>query len=823
MDTLIKNIRYGMRSLIRQPGFTAIAILTLALGIGANTAIFSVVNAVLLRPLPFRNPEQLVLVRDDLTGQNLENVGMSINELWDLQKSSGIFDQVSAVWPVDANLTGSDRPERIELLAVSPNYFSLLGAGAQLGRVFGPEDQAPGFAEGVVISDGLWHRLFGGDPNVLGRKIRADNDLYAVIGVMPPDFRHPGQTLRNEVDMWGTAGFSANPFPDPLRARRFLPGGIGRLKPGLNLQQAQTQLDAFVARLKVEYPNDYPTQAGWQIRLLGAQEKLVGNVRTTLLMLLAAVGCVLLIGCVNIANLLLAKSSSRQREMGIRVALGASRRQLIIQLLTESLLLALGGGALALVSVTWLIRLLLKLVPTNIPRLNEVGFDFGMLGFAFLISVVTGLLFGLFPALQASRPDILVGLKDGSKGAGSGIRQVRFRNALVVVEFALSLVLLIGAGLLLRSFFHLLKVNPGFDSNHVLVARIWLPVPNNPDLDPYRAPGKRPAFVREVLGKLRSIPGVQYAAIGGGNGVPLIGPHNKNTFTIEERADEGSNLPLAQIDNVSPDYFRVLGVPLIKGRFFADTEDEKGQRVAIIDETMAARYWPNSDPIDKRLKFGGRASQAPWMTVVGVVGKIKTEGFDQADQPRVYVSSLQGAGYALAVYLKTTPNPESLSQPLLQQVQSVDPNLPVFGIQKLEDVVSTSLANRRFAVQMIGLFGCVALLLAGIGIYGVMSYMVTQRTHEIGIRLALGVQARDVLNMVVRQGLTLAVIGVGIGLIGAFALTRLMSSLLFGVSATDPLTFALIAVLLTGVALLACYLPARRATKVDPLVALRYE
>jgi predicted permease len=823
MDVLIKNIRYGIRSLMRQPAFTAVAILTLALGIGANTAIFSVVNAVLLRPLPFPRPEQLVLVRDDLTGQQLENVGMSVDELMDFQQSSGVFDQISAVWPVDANLTGSDRPERIELLAVSPNYFSLLGASAQLGRVFGPEDQTAGFAEGVVISNGLWRRLFGSDPNVLGRKIRADNDMYTIVGVMPPGFRHPGQTLRNEVEMWGTAGFTANPFGPPVRARRMLPGAIARLKPGLNIQQAQAQIDAFVERLRGQFPNDYPREAGWQVRLLATQEKLVGSVRTTLMFLLAAVGCVLLIGCVNIANLLLAKSSARQREMGIRVALGASRSQLVVQLLTESLLLALCGGGLALLSVTWLVGLLLKLVPTNIPRLNEVGFDVSMLGFAFGISVLTGFLFGLFPALQASRPDILTGLKDGSKGAGSGMRQVRFRNALVVAEFALSLVLLIGAGLLLRSFFQLLNVNPGFDPHNALVARIWLPVPNNPELDPYRPATKRITFIREVLSRAATLPGVEYAAIGGGNGVPLIGPHNKGGFTIEDRADEGTNLPLAQVDVVSPDYFRVLRAPLVRGRFFADSDDDKSPRVALIDETMAARLWPSADPIGKRLKFGGRESKAPWMTIVGIVGNIKTDGFDQPDQPHLYIAILQSPGYAMAVYLRTTPNPESLAQPLREQVQAVDPNLPVFGVQGLEEVVSSSLANRRFAVQMIGLFGSVALLLAGIGIYGVMSYAVTQRTHEIGIRLALGAQARDVLRLVVRQGLTLAVIGVLIGLASAFALTRLISSLLYGVSATDPLTFAIIAVLLTGVALLACYIPARRATKVDPLVALRYE
>jgi predicted permease len=823
MDVLIKNIRYGIRSLIRQPAFTAVAILTLALGIGANTAIFSVVNAVLLRPLPFPHPEQLVLVRDDLTGLQIENVGMSVNELWDLQQNSGVFDQVSAVWPVDGNLTGSDRPERVELLGVSPNYFSLLGAKAQMGRVFGAEDEAKGFAEGVVISDGLWRRLFGGDPNVLGRKVRLDSDLYTVVGVMPPGFRHPGQTLRNDVEMWGTAGFSANPFPEPVRSRRMLPGGIGRLKPGLNLQQAQAQLDGFIERLHGEYPKDYPRAAGWKVRLLAPQDNLVGSVRTTLVFLLAAVGCVLLIGCVNIANLLLAKSSARQREMGIRVALGASRKHLIIQLLTESLLLSVCGGALALVSVTWLIRVLLKLVPTNIPRLHEVKFDLGMLAFAFLISIVTGLLFGLFPALQASRPDILVGLKDGSKGAGAGARQVRFRNALVVAEFALSLVLLIGAGLLLRSFWRLLNVNPGFDPHHALVARIWLPVPNNPDLDPYKPVAKRIGFAREVLRRVSAMPGVQYAAISGGNGVPLIGPHNKGTFTIEERADEGSNLPQAETNNVSPDYFRVLGTPLVRGRFFADSDDNQTPRVVLIDQTMATRYWPNADPIGKRLKFGSRASQAPWMTVVGIVGNIKTESFDQADQPHLYIPILQGAGYAMAVYLRTGPSPEGFAQPLREQVQAVDHDLPVFGVQKLEDVVAASLANRRFAVQMIGLFGLVALLLAGVGIYGVMSYTVTQRTHEIGIRLALGAQARDVLRMVVRQGLTLAVIGVGIGLVGAFALTRLISSLLYGVSATDPITFLIIAGLLTLVALLACYIPARRATRVDPLIALRYE
>ena len=823
MKTMLQDLRYGLRMLVKNPGFTAVAVLTLALGIGANTAIFSVVNAVLLRPLPFPHPEQLVLVRDDLTGRKVEGIGMSVEELRDLQERSGVFEEISALWAVDANLTGSERPERIELLAVSPNYFSLLGVTPQLGRVLGPQDKAVGWAEGVVISDGLWRRLFGADPKILGRKILADGDAYTIIGVMPPGFRHPGQTLRNEVDMWGTAGFAANPFPPPVRARRLLPGAIGRIKSGLSVKQAQIKLNAFVANLRGEFPTEYPADAGWTVRLLPAQETLVGSVRTTLLVLLAAVGCVLLIACVNIANLLLARSSARQREMAIRLALGASRRRLVLQLLTESLLLALVGGVLALVVVAWVTDLLLRLAPSDIPRLHEVGFNGSVLAFAFLVSLLTGVLFGLVPALQTSRPDVLTNLKEGSQSTGSGLRQLRFRGALIVTEFALSLVLMIGAGLLLRSFWRLMEVDPGFNPSNVLMARIWLPVPNNPEMDPYRPPAKRSGFMQEVLRRVSVLPGVEYAAISGGNAVPLIGPHNNSSFTIEERPDQGANPPLAQTFPVSPDYFRVLGTPLVRGRFFADGDDIQAPRVVLIDDAMARRFWPNEDPVGRRLKFGRRDSNAPWMTVVGIVGNIKTDGFDQPDQPHLYLPALQNPGYAMAVYVRTKSKPETLGPALRQQVQSVDPNLPLFGEQTMETLVSASLAQRRFAMQMVGMFGAVALLLAGIGIYGVMAYTVSQRRREIGIRMALGAQSRDVLGLVIRQGMTLTLIGMGIGLAASLALTRLMSSLLFSVSATDPLTFAVIALLLAGVALAACYLPARRAAKVDPMVALRYE
>ncbi|HEX8149359.1 MAG TPA: ABC transporter permease [Pyrinomonadaceae bacterium] len=823
MTTLLQDIRYGLRMLWKNPGFTAVVVLTLALGIGANTAIFSVVDAVLLRPLPFPDPERLVLVRDDLAGRQMENVGMSVPELKDLQQSADVFEAVAAVWPVDANLTGSDRPERVELLAVSPNYFALLGAGARLGRVFGPEDKAEGFAEGVVISDGLWRRMFGADPAVLGRRIYADTDAYTIIGVMPPGFRHPAQTLRNDVEMWANAGFVGPPFNNPPRNVRMLPGAIARLKPGVDVGQAQAHVDSLVSRLRGQFPADYPAEAGWAVRLLPAHENLVGGARATLFVLLGAVGLVLLIGCVNIANLMLARSTARQREMAIRLALGASRRRLVMQLLTESLLLSLAGGAVALLAVVWLLELLVRFVPADIPRLHEVGFDGGVLLFVFAVSLLTGVLFGLVPALQASRPDLTVSLKEGGKGSGAGSRGQRFRGALVVAEIALSLVLMIAAGLLLRSFARLTEVDAGFDPHNVLMARIWLPVPNNQELDPYRPPAKRAAFLREVLRRASALPGVRYAAVGAGNGVPLLGPHFKGPFTIEEKPETDAAAPTAQFSSVTPDYFRALGTPLVRGRFFNDSDALEAQPVALVDEEAARRFWPGEDPVGRRFKPSRRASNAPWVTVVGVVGNVKTEGFDQPDQPHFYTCLFQNVGYAMAVYLRAEGDPKSLAQALRREVQAVDPNLPVFGERTMEEVVSASLAQRRFALQVVGGFGVLALLMAGIGIYGVVAYSVSQRTREIGIRLALGASNGAILRWVFGQGMRLTLFGLGAGLVGAFALTRLLRGLLFGVETTDPLTYAGLALLLAAVALLACYVPARRATKVDPMVALRYE
>jgi putative ABC transport system permease protein len=824
MNTVLHDLRYAARMFRNNLGFTLVAVLTLAFGIGANTAIFSVVNAVVLQPLPFPKPEQIVIIRDDLTGTQIEDVGMSVDELKDLQERAGVFQQVSAVWPVDANLTGSERPERIELLAVSPNYFALLGANAQLGRVFGPEEQqAKGFAEGVVISDRLWKRLFGGDRNILGRKVYADTDLYTIIGVMPPEFRHPGKTLRNEVDMWATAGFSANPFGPPVRAQRMLPGAIGRLKDGINVSQAQAKVDALVANLQNEFPKEYPQQAGWAVRVFSAHQQLVGNVQTILYVVLAAVGLVLLIGCVNLANLMLARSSGRRREMAIRLALGASRRRIVLQLLTESLLLSFIGGALALVVIALILQGFVQFIPADIPRLNEIEINLSVLGFVFLISTVTGLLFGLVPALQSSKPDVVSNLKDGSHGSGFGLATNRFRSGLVVLEFALSLILMIAAGLLLRSFGRLLEVNPGFNPDNVLLARVWLPVPNNPELDPYRDPLKRSGFIKELLQRVSAIPGVRSAAISSGNAVPLVGPHNSGGFTIEGDAVTNNAIPTAQVGLVSPGYFRTMETPLKGGRFFSDADDRQAPQVVLVDEALAQRYFNNRDPVGLRIKRGGPTSQAPWMTIVGVVGNIKSDGFDQPDQPHLYYPIFQNPAYAMAIYLRTDVAPSTVTQSLREQVRGLDRDLPVFGERTMTQVAAESVSRRRFAMQVVGLFGILALLLAAVGIYGVMAYAVTQRTREIGIRVALGASRSAILGWVLKQGMVLTIAGIVVGLVGALVLTRVLRSLLFGIGPADIVTYGALAALLTVVALIACYVPARRATKVDPLIALRYE
>ncbi|MGH9774453.1 MAG: ABC transporter permease [Candidatus Acidiferrales bacterium] len=823
METLLQDIRYGARMLAKNPAFAIVAVLILALGIGANVAMFSVIDAVLLRPLPFQDPEQLVRIVDDLPGLGVHDVGMTVPEMTDLRDRSGLFDQVSVVWPINANLTGSDRPTRVEALAVSPSYFSLLGARPELGRVFTAHDEVPGFSEGAVISDAMWRRQFGAEPGVLGKKIRLDNDLYTIIGVMPPGFRHPGRTLATEEDVWVAAGYSADPFPHPpARNLRFLPSAIARLKPGITLPQAQAALSTFAFHLQEEFPNDYPQKAQWTPRLVSLKEDLVGNVRPLLAILLGAVALVLLIGCVNIANLLLARSISRQREIAIRLVLGAGRARLIRQLLTESILLSLLGGTVALLAIVWLRSLLISMLPTNLPRLNEIAWNGGILAFAFFTALLTGTFFGLIPAIQAARQGFAANLKEGSQGSGAGMRQARLQQALVVSEFAMCLVLMIGAALLLRSFGNLLQVQPGFESANVLIARTWLPVPNDPKTNIYAPPEKRDALMRELLRRANSIPGVEQTALGNSGSVPLAGRQNIFPFSIEDRPLQANENLVADFAFVSPDYFRVLGIPLRSGRAFAETDDEKAPGVVLINESMARTYWPGENAIGKRLKPGQRPN-TPWSTIVGIVADMKADSLDIPSAPEVYFPAYANGPYDMVVFARTRMTPESLAESLRQEIAAVDSNLPVFGARSMGSIVSSSLVRRKFAMQVIGLFALAALLLAGMGIYGVLSYSTSQRTHEIGIRVALGAQPQNIMKLVLIQAMSLVLAGTFAGLAAAFALTRLLKSFLFGVAPNDSLTYAGVAMFLIVVALLACYIPARRATKVDPLVALRHE
>jgi predicted permease len=822
MASFLRDVRFAWRMLAKNPGFTIVAILTLALGIGANVATFSIVYAILLRPLPFPQQEKLVRVFDDLRGSNVQNIGMSVPELWDFQQRSGVFQDISVVWPINADLTGGDRPERIETLATSPDYFTLLGAQPRIGRVYTQAETVPGFLDAVVLSDGFWRREFGADPNILGKKVRLDNDPYTVVAVMPPDFRHPGRTLETDVDAWIAAGYDANPFPHPaLRSIRMIPGAIARLKPGLTVAEAQARLETYSAQLSAQYPTDYPPAVRWTPRLVSVQEDLVGKVRTELFVLFGAVACVLLIACVNLANLLLSRSAGRQREIAVRLALGAGRKRLLLQMLTESMLLSIIAGAIALVTVVWMKASLLRLAPANLPRLSEVHLSGGVLLFAVIVSIFTGILFGVVPALQASNANQVSNLREGSRGSGSSRSHTLISRTLVVSEIALSLILLVGAGLLLRSFWHMLEVRPGFNPHGIVTAQIWMPVPNNPSTDPYRPPDKRAAFLREAVRRVSAIPGVEAVAIGGSNSLPMGSARNGFPFVIEGRPADSERAPVAEFANVSPNYFEILGTPVIQGRVFLDSDQPNSQRVAIIDQTLANRYWPGDNPLGKHIQFGQPDPKSPWWTVVGVVGDMKSDGFDAPTAPHIYLPAFQGPPYASVLFLRTHASSGTLGDQIRVAVQSIDSNLPLFGVRTMDEVISRSMAERRFALEILAIFAGVALLLAAIGIYGVMSYTFSRRIHEIGIRVALGAQRIDILRMALGEGIRLVALGLVAGLIGAAALTRFLRSLLFNVTSTDPLVFASIATLLAAVALLACYIPARRATRVDPLVALR--
>ena len=829
-DHFWQDVRYSLRMLRTSPGFTAIAVLTIALGIGAISAIFSVVDAVLLQPLPYPRPEQLVSIQDDLPALGTQDVGMSQPEWQDLQRS-GIFEYVSPTWFDENNLTGSSQPARVRLLIVAPNYFALLGVKPQLGRPFNPGDHSPGLTLEVLISDGFWKRAFGGDPHILDRSIRLDTDLYRIVGVMPPGFDAPGRTTEERnIEVWVATSFYGPPMSDhPPRSGRNLPTAVARLKPGLTIAAAQSRLDTLVAALQKEFPEDYPKASAWTVRLVPLKERIVGNIRQSLILLLGAVGLVLLIGCLNVANLLLARASARGREMAVRQALGAARNRLMSQLLTESVLLSLLGGIAGLAILFCTKGFLLRFLPESLPRLNEISISSPVLFFALGACFVTGAIFGLVPALQADRLDLTDMLKqEGRSSTGSG-EQARTRRILVVFEFALSLVLMVAAGLLLRSFRDLVNVRLGFTPQNVMSVRTRLPYPNDLSTDNYRTPAQQAPFFRELLRRSRALPRVKEAAIGDTASIPLdeslrdlkLISEGQFLFTVEESDIQRDEPAVAERSSVTPEYFDLLKMSLLRGRLFDESDNDKTPQVAVINEAFARMYWPSQNPIGKR--FRKARADSPLITVVGLIANARTESLAEAGVPKIYLDLYQTGAKHLAIFVRGDLDAAAIPDELRQQVQSVDPTLPVFGAQMLNETVSASVSARRFSMEMVALFALTALLLTALGIYGVISYIVSERTHEIGIRLALGAQSTSILRMVLRQGLGLALAGAVFGLAGALIVSHLMAGLLYGVRPADPLTFAAVAILLIGVALLACYIPARRALRVDPLVTLRHE
>jgi predicted permease len=825
MGTLLQDVRYGLRMLVKKPTFTIVAVLTLALGVGANTAIFSIVDAVLLRSLPYRDPDRLVRIFFNEPGVGLRDVRFSKPELDDLLTRAGVFEDVTPIFEGSEDLTGAKQPERLEAVNGSFSYFSMLGVTPQIGRLFGPQDFVPGFASMVVISDGLWRRAYGADPNVIGRTIRIDNDPHEIIGVLPRGFRHPGPTVSGEVDVFGAAGFSGVPFPPPLRGTRVYPGGIGRLKPGLTLEQAQGRLTVMAAQLRNDFPADYPPQAQWTIEIQPLQETLVGKVRPMLLVLMGAVILIVFIVSLNIANLLLARASGRQQEMAVRSALGASRGRMVRQMLTESMLLSLIGGIAGIATAVGTLGFILRFVPSNVPRLSEVRIDWAVLAFALLISILTGLVFGLAPALHSAKGAVASAIREGSRGSGYGTKTGRLRDILIISEVAFALILMVGAGLLLRTLRHLLQENPGFNPTQIVTANLQLPNPNDPNTDPYHDIPRRATFTRELLRRMKAIPGVELVAITSSlpttNSNPsAVGGLTVEGFAIEDRPIESAQDLRAERIRISPDYFKVLQTALMSGRAFTEDDGDGKPMVAVIDESTAHKYWPTQDPLGRRVRFSRDATK-PWATVVGIVKDIKSDGLDVDGVPHIYVSTYQDSTKRMSVVLRTSL-PASLLEPQIRhEIQGIDSGLPVFNIASMDDVLDRSLASRRFSANLVGGFAGLAALLASIGIYGLLAYMVGQRSREIGIRMALGAGRGGVLKLFLQKGIVLAGLGIVAGMAVSASTASMMTSLLYGVRPHDPAVFLIVPLLLLAVATLASYFPARRATKVDPMIALR--
>jgi predicted permease len=808
MNTLLQDIRYGFRMLLKHKGFTAVAILALGLGIGANTAIFSLVNGVLLRPLPFPDAERIIYFEGKNPAAGITDSNISYLDFTDWSQQTDLFASTAAYWTGNADLSGDGaEPEAVPRAGVTTGFFSVLGVQPVLGRAFVPEDDKPAtFNEGrgtvAIISHGLWKRRFGSDPAIVGRVVQMKSRPLTVIGVMPPGFEYPEQT-----QIWVNSAVNLSWEPRDNRAW----SAIARLNPNVDLKQAQTRMSAINAQLDKQF---HDTNKGWDVSLWTLHERLVREVKPSLLALLGAVGLVLLIACANVANLLLARSAARKKEIAVRAAMGASRTRVLRQMLTESILLSAIGGIAGLVLSIWLTDVLMSMLPEGAPRLGRIGIDYRVLTFAFGISALTGVLFGIVPALQASKLDVTSALKEGGR-SGEAVRRTSARSLLLIGEVALSLMLLVGAGLLIKSFLRLQEVRPGFNAHNVLIANLALPYPKY-QYEQFEE------FFRQLKERLEAAPGV--LAAGGSMNLPLnasgyaIGrgfiPEGR-PLTVDENRD-------AMFSSITGDYFRALQIPLLAGRTFELRDNADAPKVVVINETIAKRHFGSATgAIGKRLSIWH--DEKFMREIVGVVGDTKTGSLTGEGGAQIYVPNAQARENFMGLVIRTAGNPAAFATTLRREVQALDKDQPIYNVRTMDDVVANSLGTRRVSMQLFAVFAIAALLLAAIGISGVMAYSVTQRTQEIGIRMALGAQGGDVLRMVIRQGMTLALIGIGVGLAGAFGLTRVLANLLFGVKATDPVTFVAISLLLTFVALLACYLPARRASRVDPLIALRAE
>jgi putative ABC transport system permease protein len=802
MESIIKDLQFAFRGLIKRPGFTAITLIALALGIGANTAIFSLVNAVILRPLPFPESDRLVWVYGNIrNGGNRASVAPL--DFLDYRNQNKTFEQFAASFsiPLPVTLTGAGEPERLQASGVTGNFFQAYGVSPVLGRGFTLENEKPGQDQVAVLSYALWQKRFGGDPAIVEKSIVLEGKACQVIGVMGAEVAFP-----QAADLWVPINFDAGPEMKQRRAHFLRP--IGRLKQGVSLAQAQADTDLIAAQLERQFPD---TNTGWNLRLIPLREQLVGSTRTTLFILFGAVGFVLLIACANVANLLLVRAAARQKEIALRTALGASRWRIVRQMITESLLLAICGGALGALLATWGVELLVKLSEGSMPPTAKVKIDATVLGFTLLISIITGLLFGSVPALRTAKVNLIDSLKDGVRGGSESTLRNRTRSLLVVFESAVAVMLLIGAGLLIRSLIALQHVDPGFDANNVLTLRVDLP------RHKYDKPEKSTNFFQQLETRVAGLPGVE--TVGLVTELPLSGQPNDVPFTVEGRPPVSPDQAFdADFRRVNQNYFNALRIPLLRGRNFSEQEVRRGDNLTIVSQQLVDTVFPNEEPLGKRLvtTIGNETYE-----IVGVVGDLHHRSLEAEPFPAMYFPTLQ-AGWTNLV-IRTHGDPLSIVGSVRKEVQAIDPEQPIAAVKPMTEWVESSVAAPRYRTTLLGLFAALAMVLAATGIYGVMSYSVAQRTHEIGVRMALGARRVDVLKLVVQQGMLLTIAGVIAGLLGAFALTRVMASLLFGVTTRDPFTFVVVAVLLVAVAFIACFVPARRATKVDPLVALRYE